>query len=153
MLDLNELERVLKENSGKKILVSVIHANNETGVIQNIKEITRIVFEHKGFLHFDCSQSLGKTPFNFDDIGADMVTLSSHKLGGPKGVAALVIKKGLEFNSFIKGGAQQKFLRAGTENLPAIKGFAEAISESVGNLKNYKEHCKKLISHFEIKLK
>lgn len=153
MVKLEELKKTLKENSGKKILVSIIHSNNETGVIQNAKEIAKIVFENKGFLHFDCSQSLGKINFSFDDIGADMVTLSSHKLGGPKGVAALIIKKGLEFTPFISGGGQQKFLRAGTENLPAIAGFAEAVSESVSNLKKYDEHCKKLISYFESKLK
>jgi cysteine desulfurase len=76
-----------------------------------------------------------------------MVTISSHKIGGPMGVAALVLKKGLEVQPFIIGGGQQGFLRAGTENLPAIIGFAEAVSEVTSNLLKYQIHTKNLISY------
>lgn len=153
VIKLDALEEFLKKNEGQKTLVSVMHANNETGVIQPIKEISELVFKYNGFLHVDASQSFGKIDFSFDDLGADLLTISAHKINGPKGIAALVVKSGLEILPFIIGGGQEKFLRGGTENLPAIVGFAAAAKYRLNNLKEYQNSCKELIEYFESKLK
>jgi cysteine desulfurase len=152
LIILEDLESNLKKVASKKIFVSIIHANNETGVIQDVKAISQIVFKYNGILHIDASQSFGKIPLNFDDLGADLMTISSHKIGGAKGVASLIIKSGLEIKPFILGGGQEKFMRAGTENLPAIIAFAEAAKFIVSNLANYKNHSENLRNYFESEL-
>lgn len=143
------LQEIINSFNGEPFLASIILANNETGIIQDIKKISEIVFSNKGYLHTDASQALGKIPFNFNDLGADMATISAHKLGGPKGVAALIVKNGLPIEPFIKGGGQEKFLRAGTENLSGIVGFAAAIEESVLNLEKYTSHVSTLKQYLE----
>ncbi len=143
-INLESLANLIKSFNGEPFLTSIILANNETGIIQDIKQISKIIFANKGYLHTDASQALGKIPFNFNDLGADMATISAHKLGGPKGIAALIVKNGLPIEPFIKGGGQEKFLRAGTENLTGIVGFAAAIEESVLNLDEYKKHVSSL---------
>lgn len=153
IVKLDELEELLEQSESKKTLVSVMHANNETGVIQPIEEISQIVFKYNSFLHVDASQSFGKINFSFDDLGADLLTISAHKINGPKGTAALVVKSGLEVLPFIIGGGQEKFLRGGTENLPAIAGFAAAARERAESLIDYQRHSKGLIEYFENGLK
>jgi len=132
---LQEVCAALKE-AGRKFLVSIIHANNESGVIQNVKALSEIIFAHGGFFHIDASQSAGKIEFDFNNLGCDMATISAHKFGGPKGAAALIVKSGLEIEPLIYGGGQEKSLRAGTENLAAIVGFAEAAEQAVSQLKD-----------------
>lgn len=137
----------------RKFLVSIIHANNETGVIQNINAIKQIVFENGGFLHLDASQSAGKIPFDFNSLGCDMATISAHKFGGPKGVAALIIKSGLEVLPILHGGGQEKFLRAGTENLASIVGMAFAANAAVERLKVEGERTREIRDFIEAGIK
>jgi cysteine desulfurase len=109
-------------------VVSVMLANNETGVIQPIREVAAITRKHNVLLHCDAVQALGKIAFDYSQLGADMVTLSAHKMGGPVGAAALIVRNNLPIKPFIVGGGQELNRRAGTENIPAIAGFAEAIA-------------------------
>ncbi len=116
------LEKLLSSYDSKKI-VSIMLANNETGVINNIKSLVEISHTNGALFHCDCSQAYGKIPLNFNELGADFITISSHKSGGPLGAAALVYKGHIELKPILKGGKQELGLRAGTENLPAIAGF------------------------------
>lgn len=136
----------------KRFLVSIIHANNETGVIQPIKEISQIVFENGGFLHIDASQFAGKIPFDFNSCGADMATISAHKFGGPKGAAALIIKSGLEVLPVLHGGGQEKYLRAGTENIAAIVGMATAAEAAVNKGKEEREKVEEIRDYIETEI-
>lgn len=113
---------------GTPALVSVMLANNETGVIEPIAEIAQIVHAHKGLLHCDASQALGKMPVNFVLLGVDLLTLSAHKVGGPKGVGALVVADGIVIEPQLNGGGQESRRRAGTENLVGIAGFGGAVA-------------------------
>ncbi len=123
---LEALEALLKAASGKT-LVSVMLANNETGVIQPIAEIAQLVYAHGGFLHMDASQACGKIPVDFNVLNVDMITVSGHKFGAPQGAAALIVKKGVHLSAQITGGGQESGYRAGTENVAAIAGFAKAL--------------------------
>ena len=108
-------------------LVSVMLANNETGVIQPIAQIADIVHAAGGLLHVDAVQGAGRLSCRMDDLGADLLSLSSHKLGGPQGAGALVVRDGLHIaEPLIRGGGQERGLRAGTENVAAIAGFGAA---------------------------
>jgi cysteine desulfurase len=108
------------------ILISVMHANNETGIIQPIEEISRLAKQHGILLHTDAVQSVGKIPVNVRDLNVDLLSISGHKIHGPKGVGALYIRKGTKFASFMTGGSHERKRRAGTENVPAIAGFGVA---------------------------
>lgn len=118
VIDLAALDVMLK---GPRALVSVMLANNETGVIQPVAEVARMAQGH--LVHTDAVQALGKVPVNFGLLGADMMTLSAHKLGGPVGAGALIVRDGLALEPLIHGGGQELRRRAGTENIPAIFGF------------------------------
>jgi len=126
VVDLGRLQELL---AGKPpALVSVMLANNETGAIQPISEIAGLVHAARGVLHVDAVQALGKISFNINDIGADLISVSAHKIGGAKGVGALILSDriaGLE--PLIEGGGQEKGRRGGTENLPGIASFGAAI--------------------------
>ena len=118
------LEKLLSEQ--KPSLVSIMLANNETGVIQPIADIARLCKEHGALLHCDAVQGLGKIPLDVGALGADMVTLSAHKCGGAVGAAAFIVRRGTPFTALFVGG-QEGRRRAGTENVAAIAGFAKAI--------------------------
>lgn len=115
---------------GKPALVSVMLANNETGVIQPIAAIADLVHEHQGLLHVDAVQGVGKITVDWGLLKADMLTISSHKVGGPLGAAALLIRNDLPIQPLITGGGQELGRRAGTENIAAIVGFAAAVKET-----------------------
>jgi cysteine desulfurase len=114
-------------------LVSVMAVNNETGVVQPIEEVAALTREAGGFVHVDAVQAAGRLALRFDELGLDLLTLSSHKLGGPQGVGALICSDRVDLGSaLIKGGRQERSRRAGTENVAGIVGFgaaAEAASE------------------------
>ncbi|HCT77487.1 MAG TPA: cysteine desulfurase NifS, partial [Micromonosporaceae bacterium] len=98
------------------LLVSVMHANNETGTIQPIAELAAIAHAAGVLFHTDAAQTIGKVPFSVGDLGVDLLTVAGHKFGGPKGVGALYIRKGVELSPVIRGGGQESGLRSGTEN-------------------------------------
>ena len=109
------------------ILISVMFANNEIGTIQPIKEIGAIAKEHGILFHTDAVQAYAQIPINVDEYNIDMLSVSGHKFGGPKGIGFLYIRKGLKLRSFIHGGAQERKRRAGTENITGIVGIAKAV--------------------------
>jgi cysteine desulfurase len=125
LVDLDRLRAVLA--IGPPALVSVMLANNETGAVQPVNEAAGLVHAAGGLLHVDAIQALGKIPIDINMINADLVTLSAHKIGGPKGVGALVLAEGvLGFEPLLRGGGQERGHRAGTENVPGIAGFGAA---------------------------
>jgi cysteine desulfurase len=107
-------------------LVSVMYANNETGVVQPVSDIARLVHRYGGLYHCDAVQAAGKLPLSVADVGADFLTLSGHKLGGPPGIGALVLSGDADIVPMFRGGGQEHGHRAGSENLPGIAGFAAA---------------------------
>lgn len=107
-------------------LVSIMHANNEIGTIQPIAEIAEIAHEKGALVHTDAVQSYGKITWNVEDLGVDLLTVSAHKIYGPKGVGALFVKRGTPLRPFLHGGHQERGFRAGTENTIGIVGFGEA---------------------------
>lgn len=126
VIDLDHLETLLGE--GPRALVSIMAANNETGAIQPVAEAARIVHEAGGLLHVDAIQALGKIPFNMNAVGADLATVSAHKIGGPKGIGALLVAEGIAgLEPVLRGGGQEKNRRAGTENVAGIAGFGAAV--------------------------
>jgi len=108
------------------VLVSIMFANNEVGTIQPIKEISEICKKYQIPLHTDAVQAVGKIPINVKDLGVDALSISSHKINGPKGIGALFIKKGLTVTPQILGGGQENGMRSGTENVASIVGFGKA---------------------------
>lgn len=123
-----KVEHVVNAITDDTILVSIMHANNEIGTIQPIAEIGKAIKEKnkKIYFHTDAVQTVGKIPLNVNDLGVDLLSMSSHKIYGPKGVGALYIRKGTKIKPFITGGAQENNRRAGTENIPGIVGFGKA---------------------------
>jgi cysteine desulfurase len=121
--------------AGGPALVSIMAANNETGVLQPIHEAGEIVHEAGGLLHVDAIQALGKISFDINELMADLVTVSAHKIGGPKGVGALILADGLSgVEPLLRGGGQERGHRAGTENVAGIAGFAAAVKAAVATL-------------------
>ena len=129
MVDIAALEAMLAE-SEEKTLVSIMLANNETGVIQPIGEIAKLVHAKSHWLHVDAAQALRKIPLDMGMLGADLLTLCGHKLGGPVGASALVVRADVPLKAMFFGGGQEARRRAGTENLAAILGFAASITHA-----------------------
>ena len=125
MISLDDLRESICKNT---VLVSIMHVNNEMGSIQNIEEIGKIIKEtsSRARFHVDAIQSYGKLPIDVKKMNIDMLSVSAHKIHGPKGIGFCYIKKGLVLNSLVKGGSQEKGVRAGTENLPAVVGMQKA---------------------------
>lgn len=129
-VDLGKMESIIDDGTD---VVSVMAANSETGVIHPMEEVAKMAHEHDALFHCDATQAIGKIPFDGDRTGADMVTLSSHKIYGPKGCGALVATKHARrrIGAILHGGGQERELRSGTLNVPAIAGFGEACSIAV----------------------
>jgi len=119
-------DQVKKAITDKTILISVMHANNEVGTIQPIAEIRWIAREAGVYLHTDAVQTAGHIPTDVNELGVDLLSISAHKLYGPKGVGALYIRKGTKLMTFMHGGGQERGRRASTENVPGIVGFGQA---------------------------
>jgi cysteine desulfurase len=125
LIDVSVLEALLQQTDGQ-ILVSVMLANNETGVLQPMEDISALCKSHNALLHCDAIQAAGKIDVNFGTPECDMMSVSAHKIGGPQGIGALIVREGLPINSQQKGGGQELGRRGGTENVPAIIGFGVA---------------------------
>ena len=125
VIDLVKLGQLLNQTGGRAV-VAIHHANNESGVIQPIAEAAKLVRAAGGWLHVDAIQSAGKIAVDINRLGADSLTLSAHKLGGPQGVGALVMREGASAIRILHGAGQERGLRAGTENVPGIAGFGVA---------------------------
>lgn len=128
----------------KTILVSVMFVNNEVGTVEPIKELAAVAKKHGILFHTDAVQALGNVHIDVKDLGVDLLSMSSHKIYGPKGEGALFIRKGLRISNYIHGGAQEMGKRAGTENLPGIIGFGKAAQLAKDNLDSHIEHCSKI---------
>ena len=139
-------EDVEKEISSDTCLVSIMFANNEVGTIQPIKEIGKIVHERNIPLHTDAVQAVGKIPSDVKDLNVDLLSISSHKINGPKGIGALYIKSGTKLDPLILGGGQENGLRSGTENVANIVGFGKACQLAKDNMDQNQEHFRRLAS-------
>jgi cysteine desulfurase len=133
VLDLERLRGMLAD--GPPALVSVMAANNETGVLQPIADVAALVHAAGALLHVDAVQAFGKIPLNISEMGADLVTVSAHKIGGPKGVGALILTEGLAgLVPLLRGGGQERGRRGGTENVIGISGFGAAVKAAMAAL-------------------
>ena len=138
-----KIEDLKEAITPETILITIMHGNNEIGTIQPIEEIGKIARENKIKFHTDAVQTFGKIDVNVEKLNVDLLSLSSHKINGPKGVGALYIKKGTRVVPLIHGGGQERGIRAGTENVPGIVGFGKACEIATQKLE---EHYEKLSS-------
>ena len=141
MIDTSDLQNIISE---KTSLVSVMFGNNEVGTIQPIAKIAKICHENKVLFHTDAVQAVGKLPVDVKELGIDLLSISSHKLHGPKGIGALYIKDGVKIDPIILGGGQEFRLRSGTENVASIVGFGQACEIAQNNLSENISFIKKL---------
>ncbi|WP_114943652.1 cysteine desulfurase family protein [Microvirga calopogonii] len=155
ILDLVWLKAQLGKAGDERILVSVQLANNETGVLQPVAEAARLVHEHGGLIHTDAVQAAGKIPVDIAGLGVDAITLSAHKIGGPKGVGALILASD-QFeigDKLIRGGGQEKGFRAGTENVAAIAGFGAAAELAQAGLEDEARRLRELRGEAEAQVR
>ena len=123
LVNADDVEKAITKET---ILISIMHANNEIGTIQPVREIGKIAKENEIPFHTDAIQTAGKIPVNVDDLNVDLLSLSAHKMYGPKGVGALYIRKGTRLEPLLHGGGHERNMRPGTENVPGIVGFGKA---------------------------
>ncbi len=145
-IDLDYLKNIISE---KTALISIMHANNELGTIQPIEDIVSLAKDKDTLVHTDAVQSFGKIDVDVNKLGVDLLSISAHKINGPKGVGALFIKKGTPILPLIYGGQQEREMRAGTENTSGIVGFGEAVRQ----IQKYRETDNKKIEDLASKLK
>jgi len=128
IVDLEALKDIVDHNRAKIAVIAIMHSNNEIGTIQPIKEVVEIAGDIP--VHTDAVQSFGKVDFSFDQLGVTSATLSAHKVGGPLGVAALILRRGIDVTPILHGGGQERDIRSGTLNAPAIVSFAAAAEDA-----------------------
>ena len=131
LVNLDELRETVRDDT---ILITVMHANNEIGTIEPLQEISNIAEEHGIILHTDAAQTVGKIPVNVDELGVDLMSMSAHKLYGPKGVGALYVRRGTKVEPLVRGGHHERNRRGGTENVPGIVGFGKAIEVAAADI-------------------
>lgn len=145
IIDVEELRKSIKSNT---ILISVMTANNEVGTIQPIEEIAKIAHDNNVVFHTDAVQAIGNVQIDVEKMRIDMLSLSSHKINGPKGVGALYIKNGIEVEKFINGGHQEKDRRAGTENIAGIVGLGKAAEIARKNMEKHIRNLSKVRDYY-----
>ena len=146
MLDPAEVEAAVTPQT---ILVSIMHANNEVGTVEPIREIADIAHRHGALMHTDCAQSIGKIPVSVDDLGVDLLTVAGHKLYAPKGIGALYIRSGVKLEKLMHGATHEMEWRAGTENVIEIVGLGKACQLIDLNLARYHSHMKQMRDRLE----
>ena len=153
-----DLEQLGQSITSETTLVSIMYANNETGAIQPIQEISQIIKKKSAdlnrdiYFHTDAVQAAGKLSLNVEELGVDLMTISGHKFYGPKGTGLLYLRKGVPMSPIILGGGQERQRRSGTENVPGIVGLAKALEIADLSKNNFNEHCNKLINFIREKL-
>lgn len=147
-----DLEALHQSLTDQTILVSVMHANNETGVLQPVEEIAEMAARREIPFHVDAVQTAGKLPFRIPDLGAGLVSLSGHKLYGPRGAAALIVREGTPLQPILTGGSHERGLRAGTENLAGLVGLAKAVELAVQDAIQESRRLEGLRDHLEERL-
>ena len=144
-ISLTELEKAIREDT---ILITVMAANNEIGTLEPIKEIGEIAHKHGVLFHTDAVQAYGHIPLDVEEMNIDLLSASGHKIGGPKGVGFLYIKKGVKILSFLHGGGQERGRRAGTLNVPGAVGMAKATSHALSHLEENTKKMKELRDYY-----
>lgn len=140
-VDLKEIENSIKDSTR---LISIMFANNEIGTIEPLAKISKIAREKNILFHTDAVQAIGNIKFKIKDIGVDMLSLSGHKLGAPKGVGVLYLREGIDLDNFLDGGEQERGRRASTENLASIVGLARAMEDAYNNIEDYSFYTRDL---------
>ena len=140
-----DLKKAIKDTT---ILISIMMINNEIGTLEPIKELAAVAKEANIYFHTDAVQGLGNVHIDVKDLNVDFMSMSAHKIYGPKGIGALYIKKGIKIPKYIFGGEQENKRRAGTENVAGIVGFGKAAELALENLDNHIEHCQTLRDYF-----
>ncbi len=135
--------------TGETVLVTVMHANNEVGTVEPIREIADIAHRQGVLVHADCAQSIGKIPVNVDDLGVDLLTVAGHKLYAPKGIGVLYIRTGVKLEKLMHGANHEMNWRAGTENVIEIVGLGKACQLIHQNLTHYQDHMRKMRDQLE----
>lgn len=140
-VDLSEIENSIKDSTR---LISIMFANNEIGTIEPLADIAKIAREKNILFHTDAVQAIGNIKFKIKDIGVDILSLSGHKLGAPKGVGVLYLREGIDLDNFLDGGEQERGRRASTENLASIVGLARAMEDAYNNIEDYSSYTRDL---------
>ena len=144
-VNLNELKNSIRDSTG---LISIMFANNEIGTIEPIGEIAKIAKTYNIVFHTDSVQACGNVPIDVRKMGIDMLSLSGHKIHAPKGIGALYVKKGIDFEKLIEGGAQEKGKRSGTENVAGIVALGKACEIAKNNLNNHINYLKGIRDYY-----
>lgn len=150
-IDYDDLEKLLKE-SKEKCLVTLMHANNEIGNITDIERVGNLCKEYDAIFHSDTVQTVGHFNLDLRKLPVHFITASAHKFHGPKGVGILYINENIKIHPFINGGSQERNMRAGTENIYGIVGFAKALEMAVKNMDEERDHIKEVRDHMKASL-
>jgi len=152
LTDIEDLKNIISKLNGKEFICSIMFAHNETGAIFPIKEIAKITHQNGGIFHCDLTQAVGKLPLDIENLNIDLASLSAHKLNGPQGAGALLIRKGIKIGQILYGSGQENGKRPGTNNIAGAVGLGKACEISKEKIPQYKE-LQKLRDYFEESLK
>jgi cysteine desulfurase len=148
-----DIDALRRQVGGGTALVSIMHANNETGTISDIQSIAGIAHQAGALFHSDAVQSVGKLPLDVRGLGVDLMTLSAHKMYGPKGIGALFVRRGVPVDPMLHGGGQERGRRPGTENVPLAVGFAEAFRFALQEREEESSRLRSLRDSLELRIR
>jgi len=146
-VDLNDLENLLESNKDKKTLVSLMHANNEISNLLSLKKVADLCKKYNAYFHSDTVQTMAHYKFDVRELGVDFITCSAHKFHGPKGIGFLYINQDIQLKPMLTGGAQERNMRAGTENIIGIVGLTKAMEVAYRDLEEHQKHIQGLKSY------